>query len=64
MPPEAWDDEIRTNLYGPFYCSQHFIRAQRRAGGKGKLFNITSVHKSSRGPFPPAMTVPRGRCVC
>ncbi|MDT8388438.1 MAG: SDR family NAD(P)-dependent oxidoreductase [Thiogranum sp.] len=45
MPPEEWDNEIRTNLYGPFYCSQQFIRNRRKAGGKGKLINISSVHE-------------------
>ena len=40
-----WDDMIRTNLYGPFYCCQVFIRARRAAGGKGKIINITSVHQ-------------------
>jgi glucose 1-dehydrogenase len=45
MSPEEWDERIRTDLYGPFYCSQHFIRARRKAGGKGKLINITSVHE-------------------
>jgi glucose 1-dehydrogenase len=45
MPIENWDNEMRTNLYGPFYCCQHFIRARRAAGGKGKIINITSVHQ-------------------
>jgi glucose 1-dehydrogenase len=45
MPVEDWDNEIRTNLYGPFYCCQHFIRARKRDGGKGKTINVTSVHQ-------------------
>jgi glucose 1-dehydrogenase len=45
MPIENWDNEMKTNLYGPFYCCQHFIRARRAAGGKGKIINITSVHQ-------------------
>ena len=45
MPIEDWDNELRTNLYGPFYCSQHFVRMRRQAGGKGKIINITSVHQ-------------------
>ncbi len=45
MPLEDWDAEMRTNLFGPFYCCQHFIRARRAAGGKGKIINITSVHQ-------------------
>jgi glucose 1-dehydrogenase len=47
---EEWDRVIRTNLYGPFYCCQHFIRARRRAGGKGKIVNITSVHEEIPTP--------------
>jgi glucose 1-dehydrogenase len=45
MPLEDWDAEMKTNLYGPFYCCQHFIRARRREGGKGKIINIASVHQ-------------------
>lgn len=45
MSLDGWDDEIRTNLYGPFYCCQQFIRIRRAAGGKGKIINITSVHQ-------------------
>lgn len=42
--PEAWDDEIRTNLYGPFYCCQQFIRSIEGSGKHGTIINITSVH--------------------
>jgi glucose 1-dehydrogenase len=45
MPIEDWDREMRTNVYGPFYCCQHFIRARRAKGGKGKILNVTSVHE-------------------
>lgn len=45
MPLEDWDNSIRTNLYGPFYCCREFIRLRRKAGGKGKIINITSVHQ-------------------
>jgi glucose 1-dehydrogenase len=45
MPLEDWDNELRTNLYGPFHCCQHFIRARKAAGGKGKIINVTSVHQ-------------------
>lgn len=46
MANEEWDNRIRTNLYGPFYCCREFIRARRKAGGKGKIINITSVHQT------------------
>ncbi|MEX2494951.1 MAG: glucose 1-dehydrogenase [Woeseia sp.] len=46
MPIEDWDDEMKTNLYGPFYCCQQFIRIRRASGGRGKIINITSVHQT------------------
>ena len=45
MSISDWDNMIRSNLYGPFYCCQHFIRARKAAGGRGKIINITSVHQ-------------------
>lgn len=42
---QAWEHKLRVNLLGPFYCCQQFIRARRRAGGRGKIINITSVHQ-------------------
>lgn len=45
MPIEDWDSEIRTNLYGPFYCCQQFIRMRRAVGSGGKIINVTSVHE-------------------
>jgi glucose 1-dehydrogenase len=46
MSVEDWDDEMKSNLYGPFYCCQQFIRTRRTAGGKGKIINITSIHQT------------------
>jgi glucose 1-dehydrogenase len=40
-----FDNVLKTNLYGPFYACQHFIRARREAGGRGKIINISSVHE-------------------
>ncbi len=45
MSIEEWHDRFRTNVDGPFFACQHFIRARRRAGGEGKIINITSVHE-------------------
>lgn len=42
---EAWDNVIRTNLYGPFYCCRQFVRRRRTRGGGGRIINITSVHQ-------------------
>ena len=45
VEPLDWEHRVRVNLFGPFYCCQHFIRARRAAGGRGKIINITSVHE-------------------
>lgn len=42
---DDWDDVLRTNLYGPFYCCREFILRRRAQGGRGKIVNITSVHE-------------------
>lgn len=39
-----WDRALRTNLTGPMLCCRRFIAERRKAGGKGKIINITSVH--------------------
>ena len=44
MPIEEWDNEIRTNLYGPFFCCQQFIRGLDGSDRHGVIVNITSVH--------------------
>lgn len=45
MTVAEWDDRIRTNLHGPFYCCRAFIRARRAAGGGGRIVNVSSVHQ-------------------
>jgi glucose 1-dehydrogenase len=45
MKPEDWDQEIRTNLYGPFYCCREFLRRIDGSGKHGTIINITSVHQ-------------------
>jgi glucose 1-dehydrogenase len=45
MSDEEWDDVIRTNLHGPFYCCREFIRGIEGSGRHGTIINITSVHQ-------------------
>lgn len=45
MADAAWDREIKTNLYGPFYFCRQFINSRRQQGGGGKIINVTSVHE-------------------
>ncbi|MBE0477059.1 MAG: glucose 1-dehydrogenase [Coriobacteriia bacterium] len=41
----TWDNAIKTNLYGYFFCARRFMREREKAsGGGGKCINITSVH--------------------
>ena len=45
MSLEHWDNIIRTNLYGPFYCCRQFIRGLDSTDKHGTILNITSVHQ-------------------
>jgi glucose 1-dehydrogenase len=45
MTTEEWDRVLRTNLYGPFFACRRFLRERRRAGGGGRIINISSVHE-------------------
>lgn len=45
MSDQEWDDTLRTNLYGPFYCCREFIRGLAGTGKHGNIINITSVHQ-------------------
>ncbi len=45
MPYERWDRALKTNLYGPFLCCQHFIRGMEGKDKRGVIINITSVHQ-------------------
>lgn len=45
MSLDHWDNILRTNLYGPFYCCQQFIRGLEGGEQHGTIINITSVHQ-------------------
>jgi len=40
----TWDNAMKTNLYGYFFCSRRFINIRKKAGGKGKIIMTTSIH--------------------
>lgn len=45
MDTATWDNAIRTNLYGYFFCSRRFVQERLRDGVLGgKIVNITSIH--------------------
>ena len=45
MSLEHWDNIIKTNLYGPFFTCQQFIRGLDGSDKHGTIINITSVHQ-------------------
>lgn len=47
MSIEDWDNVIKTNLYGPFYCCQQFIRLLEKEPDRphATIINITSVQE-------------------
>lgn len=45
LSTETWDNAIRTNLHGYFFCCRRFINLRKAAGGGGKIINVTSVHQ-------------------
>jgi glucose 1-dehydrogenase len=47
MRLEHWDSILRSNLYGPFYCCQQFIRRLDGSDKHGSIINITSVHQET-----------------
>jgi glucose 1-dehydrogenase len=47
QPLEDFERVMRTNFYGPLYCSRHAARAMLAAGRGGRIINISSVHEES-----------------
>jgi glucose 1-dehydrogenase len=45
MTTEVFDNAIRSNLYGYFFCARRFAQIRTAAGGGGKLINVSSVHE-------------------
>lgn len=45
LSTENWHKAFRINLDGYFFCSRRFINIRKKAGGKGKIINVTSVHE-------------------
>jgi glucose 1-dehydrogenase len=45
MPLEEWDNVLKTDLYGPFFCCRQFIQRRSGKAGHGCIINITSVHQ-------------------
>jgi glucose 1-dehydrogenase len=50
QPLEDFELVMRTNLYGPLYCSRHAAKAMISAGRGGRIINISSVHEEACWP--------------
>lgn len=59
MSTEEFDRVVRTDLYGPFFCSREFIERRAKAAG-GKIINITSVHEAIPSPGSAAYGAAKG----
>lgn len=52
MPTEVWDQVIKTNLYGPFFCSRAFLQLKKKYQTyKGsRIINVSSIHEHVNVP--------------
>lgn len=50
LPFASWERVIRTNLHGPFLCSQQAARRMIARGEGGRIIQITSVHEEACSP--------------
>ncbi|HEY8445598.1 MAG TPA: SDR family oxidoreductase [Thermomicrobiales bacterium] len=50
QPFSDWERVIRTNLHGPFLCSQQAARRMIAQGQGGRIINISSVHEEACWP--------------
>ncbi len=57
LASEDWDRVLRTNLYGPFFCSAQAARRMIAQGEGGRIINISSVHEESCWPKGSAYSV-------
>jgi len=47
MSTEIWDSVMKTNLYGPFFCSREYLQLKKKYKTyKGsRIINVTSIHE-------------------
>ena len=57
---QEFDNILRTDLYGPFFCCRAFVQRREAAGGGGKIINITSVHEAIPSPGNSAYGAAKG----
>lgn len=58
--PDTWRKVIDIDLVGPYLCCREFITLRSRAGGHGKIINVTSVHELIPTPGGTAYDAAKG----
>ncbi len=56
----VWERVLRTNLYGPYFCSREAARRMIARGAGGRIVNIVSVHEEAPTPGEGAYCVSKG----
>ena len=51
LPPETWDEAVKTDLYGVFYGCQSAARVMKDQASGGCIINITSMYGISAVPM-------------
>jgi len=50
MSTETFDRCLKTNLYGPFFCSRAYLNVWKDTQQDGRIINITSIHEDVASP--------------
>ncbi|WP_037503568.1 SDR family NAD(P)-dependent oxidoreductase [Sphingobacterium deserti] len=50
MATETFDRCLKTNLYGPFFCSRAYLNVWKDTQHYGRIINITSIHEDVASP--------------
>ncbi len=60
MATVVWEEVIRTNLYGPFFCARRAAQEMIKQGRGGRIITISSVHEEAPGVGGGAYCVSKG----
>lgn len=60
LDADVFDRIVRTDLYGTFYNCKEFIAIRKKAGGDGKIVNISSIHQEVAFPGSAAYCASKG----
>lgn len=49
--PKIWDNILKTNTYGTFYCTREAVQIMKRINNGGRIINILSIVAEKNLPF-------------